>query len=151
LQGLGLVGSRLKHRGEPPHLHASPRKNEGTRRSRSLHVEKSPCCHNSPRRGHRSRRYRSPSPRRNNSPRHRGVSRRSRSPQYVYDNEDNKIEMGAPCFTHRIRRTPAPKGFKLPHEKQKYDRSHEPHSWLSDYLQVVKILGGSKEIAMQIL
>jgi hypothetical protein len=44
-----------------------------------------------------------------------------------------------------------PKGFKLPHDQQKYDGSQEPQSWLSDYLQAVKILGGSKETAMQSL
>jgi hypothetical protein len=44
-----------------------------------------------------------------------------------------------------------PKGFKLPHDQQKYDGSQEPQSWLSDYLQAVRILGGSKEIAMQSL
>jgi hypothetical protein len=59
--------------------------------------------------------------------------------------------MGASCFTRRVRRTPVPKGFKLPYDQQKYDRSQEPRSWLSDYLQVVKILWGSKEIAMQSL
>jgi hypothetical protein len=59
--------------------------------------------------------------------------------------------MGASCFTHRVRTTPVPKGFKLPHDQQKYDGSQEPQSWLSDYLQAVKILGGSKEIAMQSL
>jgi hypothetical protein len=46
---------------------------------------------------------------------------------------------------------PVPKGFKLPHDQQKYDGSQEPQSWLSDYLQAVKILGGTKEPAMQIL
>jgi hypothetical protein len=59
--------------------------------------------------------------------------------------------MGAPCFTHRVCTTPVPKGFKLPHDQQKYDGSQEPQSWLSDYLQAVKILGGSKETAMQSL
>jgi hypothetical protein len=59
--------------------------------------------------------------------------------------------MGASCFTHRVRTTPVPKGFKLPHEQQKYDGSREPQSWLSDYLQEVKILGGTKETAMQSL
>jgi hypothetical protein len=44
---------------------------------------------------------------------------------------------------------PVPKGFKLPHDQQKYDGSQEPQSWLSDYLQAVKILGGTKETAMQ--
>jgi hypothetical protein len=44
-----------------------------------------------------------------------------------------------------------PKGFKLPHDQQKYDESQEPQSWLSDYLQAVRILGGSKETAMQSL
>jgi hypothetical protein len=43
--------------------------------------------------------------------------------------------MGASCFTHRVRTTPVPKGFKLPHDQQKYDGSQEPQSWLSDYLQ----------------
>jgi hypothetical protein len=59
--------------------------------------------------------------------------------------------MGAPCFTHRVRITLVPKGFKLPHDQQKYDGSQEPQSWLSDYLQAVKLLGGTKEIAMQSL
>jgi hypothetical protein len=59
--------------------------------------------------------------------------------------------MGAPCFTRRIRITPVPKGFKLPHDQQKYDESQEPQSWLSDYLQAVQILGGTREIAMQSL
>jgi hypothetical protein len=59
--------------------------------------------------------------------------------------------MGAPCFTRRIRITPIPKGFKLPHDQQKYDGSQEPQSWLSDYLQAVQILGGTREIAMQSL
>jgi hypothetical protein len=59
--------------------------------------------------------------------------------------------MGASCFTHRVCTTPVPKGFKLPHDQQKYDGSQEPQSWLSDYLQAVKILGGTKEIAIQSL
>jgi hypothetical protein len=59
--------------------------------------------------------------------------------------------MGAPCFTRRVRITPAPKGFKLPHDQQKYDGSQEPQSWLSDYLQAVKILLGTRETAMQSL
>jgi hypothetical protein len=42
--------------------------------------------------------------------------------------------MGASCFTRRVRTTPVPKGFKLPHDQQKYDGSQEPQSWLSDYL-----------------
>jgi hypothetical protein len=59
--------------------------------------------------------------------------------------------MGPSCFTHRVCTTPVPKGFKLPHDQQKYDGSQEPQSWLSDYLQVVKLLGGTKETAMQSL
>jgi hypothetical protein len=59
--------------------------------------------------------------------------------------------MGASCFTHRVLTRLLPKGFKLPHDQQKYDGSQEPQSWLSDYLQAVKILGGTKETAMQSL
>jgi hypothetical protein len=50
--------------------------------------------------------------------------------------------MGAPCFSRRVRTTHVPKGFKLPHDQQKYDGSQEAQSWLPDYLQAVKILGG---------
>jgi hypothetical protein len=59
--------------------------------------------------------------------------------------------MGASCFTHRVRTTPVPKGFKLLQDQQKYDGSQEPQSWLSDYLQAVKILGGTKETLIQSL
>jgi hypothetical protein len=43
-----------------------------------------------------------------------------------YDYEDDEKEMGASCFTHRVRTTPVPKGFKLPHDQQKYNESQEP-------------------------
>jgi hypothetical protein len=65
--------------------------------------------------------------------------------------EDDEKEMGALCFTHRVRKTRVPKGFKLPHDQQKYDGSEEPTLWLSDYLQAVQILGGTKATAMQSL
>jgi hypothetical protein len=65
--------------------------------------------------------------------------------------EDDEKEMGALCFTQRVRRTRVPKGFKLPHDQQKYDGSQEPKQWLSDYLQVVQILRGTRVMAMQSL
>jgi hypothetical protein len=65
--------------------------------------------------------------------------------------EDDKKEMGALCFTRRVRRTRVPKGFKLPHDQQKYDGSQEPKLWLSDYLQAVQILGGTRATTMQSL
>jgi hypothetical protein len=65
--------------------------------------------------------------------------------------EDDKKEMGMLCFTRRVRKTRVPKGFKLPHNQQKYDGSQEPTLWLSDYLQAVQILGGTKATAMQSL
>jgi hypothetical protein len=65
--------------------------------------------------------------------------------------EDDEKEMGALCFTRRVRKTRVPKGFKLPHDQEKYDGSQEPTLWLSDYLQAVQILGGTRAIAMQSL
>jgi hypothetical protein len=65
--------------------------------------------------------------------------------------EDDKKEMGVLCFTRRVRRTRVPKGFKLPHDQQKYDGSQEPRLWLSDYLQAVQMLGGTRATAMQSL
>jgi hypothetical protein len=44
-----------------------------------------------------------------------------------------------------------PQGTRITYDQQKYDGSQEPQSWLSDYLQAVKILGGTKETVMQSL
>jgi hypothetical protein len=65
--------------------------------------------------------------------------------------EDDEKEMGALCFTRRVHKTRVPKGFKLPHDQKKYDGSQEPSLWLSDYLQVVQILGGTRATTMQSL
>jgi hypothetical protein len=65
--------------------------------------------------------------------------------------EDDEKEMDALCFTRRVRKTWVPKGFKLPHDKEKYDGSQEPTLWLSDYLQAVQILGGIRATTMQSL
>jgi hypothetical protein len=65
--------------------------------------------------------------------------------------EDNEKEMGALCFTRRVRKMRVPKGFKLPHDQEKYDGSQEPTLWLSDYLQAVQILGGIRATTMQSL
>jgi hypothetical protein len=138
LQGLRMVGNKLTA------------KEEEAYRNKGVHKPRSPRHHNSPRHRSGSRRSRSPSPRCHKSPKH-GGTQRSRTPTKAYDYEDNKKEMGASCFTHRVRTTPVPKGFKLPHDQQKYDGSQEPQSWLSDYLQAVKILGGTKETTMQSL
>jgi hypothetical protein len=59
--------------------------------------------------------------------------------------------MGALCFTRMVRRTRVPKGFKLPHDQEKYDGSQEPTLWLSDYQQAVQILRGTRVTAMQSL
>jgi hypothetical protein len=74
--------------------------------------------------------------------------------RYAWDEEnyeDEEKEMGALCFTRRVCRTRLSKGFKLPHDQQKYDGSQEPKLWLSDYLHAVQILRGSRAIAMQSL
>jgi hypothetical protein len=44
--------------------------------------------------------------------------------------EDDEKEMGALCFTRRVHKTRVPKGFKLPHDQEKYDGSQEPTLWL---------------------
>jgi hypothetical protein len=65
--------------------------------------------------------------------------------------EDDDKEMRALCFTRRVRKMRVSKGFKLPHDQQKYDGSQEPTLWLSHYLQAVQTLGGTKATAMQSL
>jgi hypothetical protein len=71
---------------------------------------------------------------------------------YAWDEEnyeDEEKEMGMLCFTRRVCRMRVPKGLKLPHDQQNYDGLQEPKLWLSDHLQAVHILGGSRAIAMQ--
>jgi hypothetical protein len=109
LQGLRMVGNKLIAKEEEAHRNKT-------------HKPRSSCHHNSPRHQSGSRRSRSPSPRQHKSPKH-GGTQRSRTPTKAYDYEDNEKEMGASCFTHRVRTTPVPKGFKLPHDQQKYDGS----------------------------
>jgi hypothetical protein len=138
INGLKMVGNKLSAKEDEAY------RNKGT------HKPRSPRRHNSPRHRSDSQRSRTPSPRRHRSPKY-GGTRISRSPNKTYDYEDDEKEMGASCFTHIVRTTPVPKGFKLLHDQQKYDGSQEPQSWLSNYLQAVKILGGTKEIAMQSL
>jgi hypothetical protein len=65
--------------------------------------------------------------------------------------EDDEKEMDTLCFTRRVRRTRVPKGFKLPHDQQKYGGSQEPRLWLSDYLQALQILRGTRATTMQSL
>jgi hypothetical protein len=125
-------------------------KEEEAYHNKGTHKPRSRRHHNSPQHKSGSRRSRTPSPRQHRSPKY-GGTQRSKTPNKAYDHEDDEKEMGASCFTHRVCTTPVPKGFKLPHDQQKYDRSQEPQSWLSDYLQAVKILEGTKEIAMQSL
>jgi hypothetical protein len=110
LQGLKMVGNKLSAKEEEAY------RNKGTHKPRSAR------CHDSPRHRSGSRRSRTPSPRRHKSPKH-GGTRRSRTPTKAYDYKDDEKEMGASCFTHRVRTTPVPKGFKLPHDQQKYDGS----------------------------
>jgi hypothetical protein len=138
LQGLRMVGNKLTA------------KEEEAYRNKGMHKPRSPRRHNSPRCQSSSQRSRSSLPRHHKSPK-QGGTQRSRTPTRACDYEDDEKEMGASCFTHRVHTTPVPKGFKLPHDQQKYDGSQEPQSLLSDYLQAVKILGGTKEIAMQSL
>jgi hypothetical protein len=110
LNGLNMVGHKLSAKEEETHHH------------KETHKPRLPHRHSSPRRRSSNQRSRSPSPKQH------GGTRRSRSPNEKRDYEDDEKEMGASCFTRRVRTTPVPKGFKLPHDQQKYDGSQEPQS-----------------------
>jgi hypothetical protein len=82
------------------------------------------------------------------------VQARFNNSRYAWRKEnykENKKEMDTLCFTRRVHKTRVPKGFKLPRDQEKYDGSQEPTLWLSDYLQAVQILGGTRAIAVQSL
>jgi hypothetical protein len=79
--------------------------------------------------------------------------RRYEDDEYDDDSEDEDDDelSGAVCFSRRVRKTDTPKGFKLPTDKIKYEGVQEPEAWLDDYLQTIKVHGGTKAIAMQSL
>jgi hypothetical protein len=54
-------------------------------------------------------------------------------------------------FFRQVRKTIVPKGFKLPTDKIKYEGFQEPKSWLDDYLQRIRVHGGTKATTMQSL
>jgi hypothetical protein len=105
LNGLKMVGNKLSA------------KEEEAYHKKETHKPRSPRHHNSPRRRSSSRRSRSPSPKQH------GGTRKSRSPNRRHGYEDDEKEIGTSCFTRRVRTTLVPKGFKLPHDQQKYDGS----------------------------
>jgi hypothetical protein len=142
IKSLGLVGDELKQ------------KSSGKKSTYHEHT------------GRRNRRSQSPQSQRTNSPsktdnearredvRNIITHARVNKAHYAWDEEnyeDKEKEMGALCFTRRVHRTQVPTGFKLPQDQQKYDGSQEPKLWLSDYLQVVQILEGSRATVMQSL
>jgi hypothetical protein len=117
IKSLGLVGDELKQKSS---------------RKKSTYHEHT---------GRRSRRSQSPPSQKTNLPgktdnearredaRNIIMQARVNKACYAWDEEnyeDEEKEMGALCFTQRVRRSQVPKGFKLPHDQQKYDGSQEP-------------------------
>ena len=72
--------------------------------------------------------------------------RRERRHSLEVDEEDM---CGLPYFTRRVRKTRVPSGFKLPDNYKKFDGLQDPEDWLVDYLETVKLTGGTKATAMQ--
>jgi hypothetical protein len=69
---------------------------------------------------------------------------RSRYEWDEYNYEEKEIRWGLPALPTGFAERKYPKDSSYPHDQQKYDGSQEPESWLSDYHQALKILGGSK-------
>jgi hypothetical protein len=67
---------------------------------------------------------------------------------YDHDDDCDHEPCEASFFTHRVRKTPTLKDFKLPSDRQKYDDLEDPESWLIDYLQTIIMLGGTKTTAV---
>jgi hypothetical protein len=142
IQSLGLVEEKLKGNiSEKKSTHRSERKKEEVKRKSSRN-ETSESSEDEK------------SQKRKEDARNIIAQARVNNSRYAWKEEnyeDDENEMGVLCFTRRVRKTRVPKGFKLPHDQEKYDGSQEPTLWLSDYLQAVQILGGIRVIAMQSL
>jgi hypothetical protein len=77
----------------------------------------------------------------------RGQENRSRENRVTI--EDSEELCGLPCFARRIRRTRVPSSFKLPDSYNKFDGLQDPEDWLVDYLETVKLMGGTSATTMQ--
>jgi hypothetical protein len=58
---------------------------------------------------------------------------------------------GAECFSLLIRSAPLPKGIKLSDGIVKFNGQQDPRIWLDDFITAVKISGGSRDNALQLL
>jgi hypothetical protein len=58
---------------------------------------------------------------------------------------------GAECFSLLIRSTPLVKGIKLSDGVVKFNGQQDPQIWLDDFMTAVKISGGSRDNALQLL
>src|SRR3954468_20882987 len=63
--------------------------------------------------------------------------------------EEEEGAAGPACFGHRIRTEQFPKGFQLPRDTPKYNGSVKPEDWLTDYMTAVRIVGGSRRLAVR--
>jgi hypothetical protein len=58
---------------------------------------------------------------------------------------------GAECFSLLVRSTLLPKGIKLSDGIVKFNGQQDPQIWLDDFITAVKIRGGSRDNALQLL
>jgi hypothetical protein len=132
------------HQVKPTGRHNSSRKGVEPRRSRSLRQPRATA------RNHGDARNDITQSRVDRARVERRSRRRYEEDEYDDDSEDEYDDefSGAICFSHRIRKIDTPKGFKLPMDKIKYEGIHKPEAWLADYLQTIKVHGGTKATTM---
>jgi hypothetical protein len=58
---------------------------------------------------------------------------------------------GLECFSLLIHSAPLPKGIKLSDGIVKFNGQQDPRIWLDDFITAVKISGGSRDNALQLL
>jgi hypothetical protein len=107
IKSLGLVGDELKQKSLGKDLTHHERTGKRSQKSQSPQTRRT----NSPgRENHEARR---------DDARNIITPARVNKSRYTWDEknyEDEEKEMGALCFTRRVRRTRVPKGFKIPHD-----------------------------------
>jgi hypothetical protein len=78
----------------------------------------------------------------------RGRENRTRENRQTTEDSDEDL-CGLPCFTRRVRKTRVPFSFKLPDSYKIFDGLQDEDDWLVDYLETVKLMGGTRAMAMQ--
>jgi hypothetical protein len=145
MAGIGVMGAAIAGR-EVTHEPARTAGQGGHRRSRSPHRKALVTTRNNQREG--DARNIAAQAQVDRAREERGREDRSRENRQTVEESEEEL-CGLSCFTRRLHKTRVPASFKLPDNYKKFDGLQDLEDWLVDYLEIVKLTGGTRATTMQ--